>query len=104
MIGVHKSLEPVLVSIYEDNFELIVVDVKVLEGELRLITGCGPQECWPEGDRLPFFLSLEAELVRADMEGKEVIIGMDANSKLGSKVIAGDPHPQSQNGQWSLLE
>ena len=31
MTGVHQSLEPVLIEEYSDQFELIVVEIKVAE-------------------------------------------------------------------------
>ena len=33
------------------------------------------------------------------MTGKSVIVQMDANSKLGSDLIKGDPQEQSPNGK-----
>ena len=42
---------------------------------------------------------MEAEVSRAELEGRSVVICMDANSKLGSAYIEGDPHIQSQNGK-----
>jgi hypothetical protein len=37
--------------------------------------------------------------VSAEIEGKSVLIAMDANSKLGPRYISGDPHEMSQNGR-----
>ena len=56
------------------------------------------QENWPENERIPFFLALEEEICKAEMLGKSIIIQMDANSKLGPKIIEKDPHCQSNNG------
>ena len=56
-------------------------------------------ECWAECDRMPFFLALEQEIVKAEIEGKSIMIEMDANSKLGPKLIPGDMHEQSKNGR-----
>ena len=105
-IGIHKALNPMLVKVYEDDFELLVVDIEVSKRQIRIISGYGPQENWTESDRLPFFLALEAEVVKAEMEDKSVLIQMDANSKLGPEVIKSDPHPQSPNGRLlhGLLE
>ena len=55
MIAVHKALDPVLISEYSDDFEIIVVECKLGGKETRIITGYGPQENLPEGDRF-FFL------------------------------------------------
>jgi hypothetical protein len=73
-----------------------------IDGDKRIITGYGPQENLTEDKRLPFFVTLEEEVVKAAMAGKSVIIELDANSKLGSEIIPGDPHKMSPNGK--LLE
>ena len=98
MIGVQNALNPVLIKEYSDSFELLVVEFKVCGKEIRMISGYGPQECWNELDRIPFFLALEEEINKAEMLGKSIIIEMDANSKLGPGLIKSDPHPQSSNG------
>ena len=54
LVGTHKSLEPVLIEEYSDSFELIVGEVKVNEKEVRVISGYGPHECWPDEEKMPF--------------------------------------------------
>ena len=98
LIGVHKALNPVLIEEYHDDFELIVVEVKIANKEVRVISGYGPQESWPEIERTPFFNALEKEIAKAELNGKSVYIGMDSNSKLGPQYIGSDPHNQSPNG------
>ena len=66
---------------------------------IRIITGCGPQENWEESKRRSFFIALEAEIVKSEIAGKSVIVEMDANSKLGTKYIPNDPHLMSPNGK-----
>ena len=99
MIGVHVDLQPILVREYSEQFELIVVEIKVAGSDIRIFSGYGPQENWQEKDKSPFFEALETEIASAEFEGKSVIICMDANSKLGPEYIEGDPHPQSGNGK-----
>ena len=48
---------------------------------------------------LSLFLALEQEIVKAEIEGKSIIIEMDANSKMGPDLIPGDLHEQSENGK-----
>ena len=98
MLGVHVSLQPVLVSEYCDTFEMIVVEIKASK-DVRLIVGYGPQENIPVAERMPFFATLEEEIVSAKMAGKSIIIQMDANSKLGKEIIPKDPKAQSPNGK-----
>ena len=81
MHGIHVALHPVLVSEYCEHFELIVAEIEVANKNIRVITGYRPQENWEDKDRLPFFTALEKEVASAQLEGKAVIIAMDANSK-----------------------
>ena len=67
--------------------------------QILLISGVGPQENQPETARLPFFLALEKEINKAEMDGKSIIIEMDANSKLGPERIPNVKHDISPNGR-----
>ena len=98
LIGVHKSLNPHQIAEYNDEFELLSVEFTVGSKNVVIISGHGPQESWPENARTPFFIALEKEVARAELMGRDVIIQMDSNSKLGSEFITGDPHKQTQNG------
>ena len=104
-MGVHHSLDPILIKEYNDDFEMICVEIAIANKKIRVITGYGPQESWQESSRLPFFHALEEEVVKAINDGKEIIIEMDSNSKLGPDVIANDPHSQSENGKilWDII-
>ena len=51
---------------------------------------------------MPFFTTLEEEIVKAEIDNKEIIISFDANSKLGTRLIEKDPNMQSPNG--AILE
>ena len=99
MIGVHSALKPVLISEYNDTFEIIVVEFEAANRKFRIISGYGPQENWLPADREPFFHTLEEEIVKAEIAGKSVIIEADFNSKLGSEYITNDPHKQDKNGK-----
>ena len=99
MIGVHGSLNPILISSYEEEFELLVVETKIGNQVIRFITGYGPQENWDEMQKLPFFIALDQEVGKAQSEGISVYISMDANSKLGPEYIPGDLHTMSKNGE-----
>ena len=98
MIACHEDLNPKLIEEYDEEFELLVVEVETKEDKIRIISGYGPQENWDEENRIPFFLALEIEIEKAELAGKSIIIEMDANSKLGPKYVPGDPHGISPNG------
>ena len=104
IMGFHKALKPILLKEYSDEFELLVVEVNLNGRIVRFITGYGPQESWKEIDRVPFFNALEREISSAEIDDRSVFIQMDANSKLGPKVIPGDPHPQSENNGKMLQD
>ena len=69
IIGAHKGLNPILIEEYSEDFELLVVEVKIRNKERRIISGYGPQETWPEAERMPFFVALEQEITKAEMDG-----------------------------------
>lgn len=99
LMGVHKSFNPKLINVYDqENFELIIVEAKVANKEMRFITGYGPQENWSEEEKLQFFVSLDQEISRAQLSNKSVFIAFDANSKMGQEYIPNDPHNMSPNG------
>ena len=47
---------------------------------------------------MPFFATLEEELVSSKTANKSIIIQMDANRKLGKELVPKDPKDQSLNG------
>ena len=98
MLGVHVGLKPVLIQEYCTTFELLVVEVIVADKEIRVITGYGPQENWEIGEKTPFYNALEEEIAAAEILGKSVILTLDANAKLGPKIIQGNPYMQTPNG------
>ena len=48
-------------------------------------------------------ISLEKEILAAKGEDCEIIIQMDANAKVGNKVVPGDPHMASDSNGQELL-
>ena len=98
MLGAHMKLHPILISEYSDTFEMLVVQIKVDGREVRVITGYGPQKNLSLDKIMPFFSKLEKEIISAKLANKSIIIQMDANSKLGNKIIPQDPNEQTPNG------
>ena len=79
LCAIHEDLKPKLIAEYNDPFELLVVEVETQGKSIRVITGCGPQENWDETKRMPYFIALEVEIVKAELAGKSVLIEMDSN-------------------------
>ena len=99
MCAIHEDLSPKLIEEYNEQFELLVVEIKTNSKDIRVMKGCGPQENWDEHKIMPFYIALEAEIVKGELAGKPVIIEMDANAKLGPEYIAKDTHEMSGNGK-----
>ena len=99
MLGVHVSLQPVLITEYSDIFELIVVEIKVTDKNIRVITGYGPQEIWDMDVKMKFFCALEEEIAKSATAGKSIILMGDLNSKLGAEYIKKDPKEITENGK-----
>ena len=99
MLIIHEDLSPILIKEYNESFELLVVEVQTEKKPIRVITGYGPQETWREDERMPFWLALDEEISTAELNGRSVIIQMDANAKLGKSFIRDDPHMISGNGK-----
>ena len=98
ILGAHRGLKPILIQTYSEEYELIVIEISVGTKVIRVMTGYGPQETWLPEQRMPFFMSLEEEIAKAELSGRSIMICFDANSKMGPKHIPGDPHPMSENG------
>ena len=97
LTAVHKNLNPVSVDNDSDE-EVLVVQTEILDKKVRFINAYGPQEDETE-QSTAFFAKLDEEIKSAKISGSLICIELDANSKLGSSIIPGDPKPQSKNGK-----
>ena len=79
-----------------------MVEAQTGEVRTRFINAYGPQEASEDATKQEFYNQLDIEIKKSKVAGSLICIEMDANAKLGSKVILNDPHPQSKNGK--LLE
>ena len=101
LTAVHKSLYPVSVSNDSDE-EVLVVEGTIENKKVRFINGYGPQEDESDEIREGFFNRIDQEVKSSKLSGSMTCIELDANAKLGSAIIPGDPKEQSKNGK--LLE
>ena len=100
LTAVHKNLEPLSVSSDEnEDDEILVVEAKLQTQKIRLVNAYGPQEDEVEDLKKSFYNKLDEVVKSAKIAGAFICIEMDANSKLGPKIIPGDPHPKSKNGK-----
>ena len=82
----------------DDDTEVLVVEAKFDNTKIRLINGYGPQES-DEDNSKAFMSRIDIEVKSAMLAGALICIEMDANSKLGQKIIKGDPRDISKNGK-----
>ena len=99
MLCVHVSLKSVPISEYSDAFELFVLEVKVKNIYIRIITGYRPQETWEIDAKRMFFTALEEEILKAALQEKSIIVMGDLNSKLRPDFIKNDPEQITENGK-----
>ena len=92
LTAVHKNIEPVSVCDEVSDDEILVVETKLNDKKVRMINAYGPQEDSPEDTKKSFFNKLDEQVKRAKLAGALVCMELDANSKLGSKIIPWDPH------------
>ena len=72
LIGVHKSLDPILIEEYAEDFEFLVVEVRIANKDIRIMSGYGPQENWKIEDKMPVFKTLVEEVIKAKINNKIV--------------------------------
>ena len=99
---VKSDLSPVEVSNCDGDTELLIVEILVGKIKIRIINAYGPQEYDSNGKVAEFWEELEKEVIKAKNENYCVLIGMDANAKVGHTVIQNDPNPTSSNGKLLL--
>ena len=100
LTAVHKNLNPVSVG-NDGEDEVLVVQADIKDNKVRFINAYGPQEDETESSK-SFFSKSDEEIKSAKVSGSLICMELDANSKLGSSVIPGDPKPQSKNGKQLL--
>ena len=98
-LGVHHDLQPAWVDQGDDEVEVIVVEVWVNDFPIRIVNGYGPQLSDSIERKQNFWAFIEKQVENAIVAGAGLIIQMDGNSHLGSKIIEGDLNVQNANGK-----
>ena len=102
LTSVLEDLNPVLISTAKDDLEILTVEADLGPEKVRIINGYGPQEDDDTHLVLSFWQEFEAQIIQAKDDNCHILIQMDANAKVGSQVIKGDPHKMSNNGKLML--
>ena len=93
------DLNPVLISTGSDENEILTIQADLGENKLRIINAYGPQEDEDRQRVLSFWQEIETEVINARDNNCLLIVQLDANAKVGNKVIKNDPNQMSDNGQ-----
>ena len=102
---VHKNFSPVLIPSEENSKmreNILVVESNIGKSRVRYINAYGVQETSSSSDKMEFYSILDQEIENALNNNCMVCVQLDANGKVGSEIINGDPHGISHNGQLLL--
>ena len=103
LTAVDEDLLPVLISTgEEEETEIMTVQVKLGNYDVRIINAYGPQEDDSNLKRFNFWEEVENEIISAKENHCLIILQMDANAKVGKDEISDDPHEVSNNGKIML--
>ena len=97
-----EDMDPVLIGTGSEDTEIMTIQVKVGNEDIRIINAYGPQEDDETNEKLNFWHELEMEVTKAKDNNCMVVIEMDANAKVGKDVLRGDPHNMTGNGKLML--
>ena len=97
------ELEPVLIFQCEEAAEIMVVQVKLGQRNIRIFNAYGPQEVDVSAQtKLSFWQILGKEIISAHESTCEIIIELVANAKVVPTVISNDSHCQSENDRLMI--
>ena len=102
---VHSNLEPTRRNTKMcQNF--LIVEAKLKNKRSRFLNAYGVQETATIEEKSEFYSILDEEICLTLNAGHMLCLEMDANAKLGNRVIKGDPHQMSSNGKqlFNLVE
>ena len=101
MTGAHENLNPVL--IFEDQeLEILVIQIQVNNLPIRIINAYGPQEYANHEKIVSFYSTIDQIIQNAKFDQCLIFCQLDANAKIGAKIIKNNPHPQSSNGAFLI--
>ena len=84
LTAIIDDISPVLIDADDEN-EILIVQVKVDDKDIRIFNAYGPQEN-NENESLNFWNKLEQGIIKAKNENCYILIEMDANAKLESHI------------------
>ena len=87
----------------DDESEILVVQVKTENHNIRIINAYGPQEDANKNNIYKFWQEMEEEIVSAKEENCLIVVELDANAKLGPEVIKNDPNNMLKMESFSLI-
>ena len=101
--AVDLNLNPVLITVgQEEDAEILTVQAKVGNHDIRIINAYGPQEDDGNNEVYKFWQGIEEEIVSAKDENCLIILQLDANAKIGKENLKGDPNNATANGRILL--
>ena len=104
LTAAEENISPVLVSTGKyDESEILTIQVKVGQCNIRIINGYGPQEDECKKEYIyKHWQEVEEEIVAAKDNECLVVLQTDANAKIGKEYLKNDPNNTSANGKILL--
>ena len=103
LTAIDSKLDSVIVSEEsEASFEILVVQAKVGDFNVRFINAYGPQEYAKNEDKIAFYSKLDQEVKNAKLFNCLICMELDANAKVGKLKIKDDPNETSENGEYLI--
>ena len=99
LTAIDQNLNAVQTSSFDDTVDILTVQLKANNLDVRIINAYGPQEDDALDSIVNFWQLLEEEAIAAMEEDCCIIIQLDANAKVGYETIKNDRNPMSANGR-----
>ena len=94
-----KLCPGVITADESSSIEIMTVQIRTGNYNIRIINAYGPQEDSSDEDINLFWHLLDEEVLSAKDNNCLILIQLDTNAKVGSNIIQGDPHKISGNGR-----
>ena len=101
LTAIETVYNPILIDV-DNDVEILIVEVMLTVGKLRIINAYGPQEHAANDDKKLSWNCLNEEVKKAMEESCMIALEFDANAKVGSNAIKGDPNETSVTGKHLL--
>ena len=88
-----------LIKEYNDDFELIVIEITTQNINVRVITGYGPQENPCENEKMQFWVAFEEEVASAELNARSTIVQWMPMQSWAQRILKMIPNQCQEMGR-----